>query len=63
MTSQPQLVPKLPKRLHQPRKALLREHLAAAADTIIAQAETIESQREQLETLRAPWWRRLWRIK
>lgn len=63
MTSQPQLVPKLPKRLHQPRKALLREHLAEAADTIIAQGEQLEAQRIELETLRLPWWRRLWRMK
>ncbi len=54
MTTQPQLIPRQPRRMQQPRKDVLREQLALAAETIERQAATIEH-------LRTPWWRRLWR--
>ncbi len=49
-----QLVPRLPRRMHQPRKDLLREQLALAADEIAR-------LRAENERLRQPWWKRITR--
>lgn len=51
-----QLIPRLPRRMRQPRKDALREELARAASTI-------EQLRAENERLRAPWWRRIIRRK
>jgi hypothetical protein len=47
-----QLFPRQPRRMHQPRKSILREQLAQAATEI-------ERLRAENERLRAPWWRRI----
>lgn len=52
MNANPQLFPRPPRRMRQPTKATLREHLAAAADEI-------ERQRVEIERLSRPWWKRL----
>lgn len=48
--TRPQLFPRQPKRLRQPRKEVLREELRRAADRIIEQGAEIQRLR---------WWRRL----
>lgn len=50
------LIPRAPRQMKQPRKDVLREQLALAADEI-------ERQRLEIERLRRPWWRRLIRRK
>lgn len=54
-----QLFPRLPKRLRQPSKEVLREQLRLAADRIIEQGEQIERHAERQRIAR--WWRRLFR--
>lgn len=49
-----QLIPKEPRRMKQPRKDILRDQLALAADTIA-------QQKREIEYLRRPWWRRILR--
>lgn len=49
-----QLIPKAPRRMLQPRKDVLRDQLALAADTIA-------QQKREIEYLRRPWWRRVFR--
>lgn len=46
-----QLFPRPPRRMKQPRKDVLREHLAAATEELI-------QLRAEVEHLRMPWWRR-----
>ena len=50
--TRPQLFPRQPKRLMQPRKEVLREELRRAADRIIEQGAEIQRLR---------WWQRLFR--
>lgn len=47
-----QLIPRAPRRMKQPRKDVLREQLALAADEIAR-------LRIENERLRRPWWRRI----
>lgn len=49
MNPQPDLIPRQPRRMKQPRKDVLREQLALAA--------------AEIERLRTPWWRRIFRKK
>ena len=51
MTDQ-QLFPRPSRRMKQPRKDVLQDQLAQAADMI-------ERQAREIERLRLPWWRRL----
>jgi len=55
MNGQQNLVPRQPRRLKQPRKDVLREQLALAADEIIR-------LRAENERLRLPWWRKRTRL-
>ncbi len=50
--SKPQLFPRLPKKLRQPRKAVLREQLRLAADRIIE----LRAENDRLR-----WWNRMFR--
>lgn len=51
-----QLFPRPPRRMKQPRKDVLREHLAEATEELI-------QLRAEVELLRMPWWRRFFRGK
>ena len=54
MTSQPPLIPRQPRQMKQPRKAMLRDAVVALT------AENIRL-REENARLRLPWWKRLLR--
>lgn len=49
--ARPDLFPRPPRRMRQPRKDVLRDQLALAASEI----ETLRAENERLRT---PWWRR-----
>lgn len=49
--ARPDLFPRPPRRMRQPRKDVLRDQLALAASEI-------ETLRAENERLRQPWWRR-----
>ena len=59
MTSQPTFpeIPRQPKRLRQPKKAVLRDQLALAADTIIRE----RLERSEPEPARLSLWQRITR--
>lgn len=52
MTRTGDLIPRKPRRMKQPRKDVLREQLALAADEIAR-------LRAENERMSRPWWRRL----
>jgi hypothetical protein len=52
MTQQPNLIPRAPRRMRQPRKDLLREQLAKAADTITGLREEMVRMDTQLQCAR-----------
>ena len=54
MTSQPPLIPRQPRQMKQPRKAMLRDAVVALT------AENIRL-REENARLRLPWWKRVLR--
>lgn len=49
MTSQPNLIPRQPKKLRTASKDVLREQLVLAIDALITE-----------RLARVPWWRRAW---
>lgn len=56
-----ELFTRLPRRMKQPRKAVLREQLAQAA-TALAQKDAENAHlKAVIDHLRRPWWRRLLR--
>ena len=64
MSAQQNLVPRQPRRLKQPRKDVLREQLALAADEIIRLRGINERHLLVVEfEHRTPWWRRIFRSK
>lgn len=52
MTTQPNLIPREPRKMRQPRKATLREQLATAADTIIGLREEMVRMDTQVQYAR-----------
>lgn len=56
-----QLIPRQPRRLRQPTKAVLREHLAIAASELERTHAEIERLRFENKQLRQPWLKRLLR--
>lgn len=58
--NQPELFPRAQRRMKQPRKDLLRDQLAAAADEIIRLRVSIALLCALPNFKRAPWWRRIY---
>lgn len=54
MTSQPNLIPRAPRRMRQPRKDQLREALVQVTEENIRLKSELERERQR-------WWRRLWK--
>ena len=54
MNQQQPLIPRPPRRMHQPRKDLLRDAVAALTEENIR-------LRLEVERLRTPWWRMAWK--
>lgn len=52
MTTQPNLIPRAPRKMRQPRKATLRDQLASAADTIIGLREEMVRMDTQIQRAR-----------
>ncbi len=56
-----EMFPRAPRRMKQPRKAVLRDQLAQAA-TALAQKDAENAHlRAVIDHLRRPWWRRVFR--
>lgn len=54
-----QLVPKLPRRLKQPTKQVLRDHLAVAASELERTHGELQRLQADNDRLRQPWWKRI----
>jgi hypothetical protein len=56
-----ELFPKAPRRMKQPAKAVLYDHLRVAAEELERTHAENETLRAENARLRRPWWRRILR--